>query len=50
MGGTLVRGEQVSVTLAVGGDQGTLLGAPITITARLDWAEYRQFGRERFGV
>jgi len=47
---TLVRGEQVGVTLAVDGDQVTLLSAPITITTRPDWAEYRQFWRERFGA
>jgi hypothetical protein len=38
------------VTLSVDGDQVTLLSAPILITTRPDWAEYRQFWRERFGA
>jgi hypothetical protein len=47
---TLVRGEQVNVRLAVEGDRVMLLSAPIKITDRPDWAEYRQFWRERFGA
>jgi hypothetical protein len=47
---TLVRGEQVAVTLALDGERVTLLSAPIDIRTRLDWAEYRLFWRERFGA
>ena len=47
---TLVRGEQVGVTLTQNGDRVTLLSAPLDITARPDWAEYRRFWRERFGA
>jgi hypothetical protein len=47
---TLVRGEQVGVILSQDGDRVTLLSAPLDITARPDWAEYRRFWRERFGA
>jgi TIR domain len=47
---TLVRGEQVGVTLTQHSDRITLLSAPLDITARTDWAEYRRFWRERFGT
>jgi hypothetical protein len=47
---TLVRGEQVAVTLALDGERVTLLSAPIDIRTRPDWAEYRLFWRERFGA
>jgi hypothetical protein len=47
---TLVRGEQVAVTLALDGERVTLLSAPIDIRGRPDWAGYRTFWRERFGA
>jgi TIR domain len=47
---TLVRGEQVGVSLTQDGDRITLLSAPLDISTRADWAEYRRFWRERFGA
>jgi TIR domain len=47
---TLVRGEQVGVTLTQDGDRISLISAPLDISNRSDWAEYRRFWRERFGA
>jgi hypothetical protein len=47
---TLARGEQVRVTLTQDGERVTLLSAPLDISARPGWIEYRRLWRESAGT
>ncbi|MDP3083187.1 MAG: hypothetical protein Q8N44_05785, partial [Rubrivivax sp.] len=47
---TLVRGEQVLMTLTQDGDSLTLASAPLPLAGRADWDDYRGFWRQRMGA
>ncbi len=46
----LWQGERVAVVIKQTGDKIILASEPVPISERADWAEYRQFWRERFGT